>query len=89
VLQKLGDPHNSNGEAHQLTRREAEVARLIQEGLANKVVAGRLGVKEGTVKIHLHNIYRKLRVSNRSGLILRVIASAQTSASPRVPGKDE
>jgi DNA-binding NarL/FixJ family response regulator len=58
-----------------LTRREAEVARLVSQGLANKVVAGQLGLCEGTVKIHLHTIYRKLRVSNRAGLILNAIAN--------------
>jgi DNA-binding NarL/FixJ family response regulator len=57
-----------------LTRREAEVVRLVSQGLANKTVARELGVQEGTVKIHLHNIYRKLRVANRSGLILGAIA---------------
>jgi two-component system nitrate/nitrite response regulator NarL len=56
---------------HELTRRETEVAGLVSQGLANKVVAAQLGVTEGTVKIHLHSIYRKLRVSNRVGLILR------------------
>jgi two-component system nitrate/nitrite response regulator NarL len=55
---------------HELTRRETEVAGLVSQGLANKVVAAQLGVTEGTVKIHLHSIYRKLRVSNRVGLIL-------------------
>jgi DNA-binding NarL/FixJ family response regulator len=55
----------------ELTRREAEVAGLVSQGLANKVVAGHLGVTEGTVKTHLHSIYQKLRVSNRVGLILR------------------
>jgi DNA-binding NarL/FixJ family response regulator len=56
---------------YELTRREAEVAGLVSQGLANKVVAGQLGITEGTVKIHLYSIYRKLRVSNRAGLILR------------------
>lgn len=51
-----------------LTRREAEVAGLASQGLATKVIAGQLGIVEGTVKIHLHNIYRKLQVSNRTGL---------------------
>ena len=55
----------------ELTRRETEVAGLVSQGLANKVVAKQLGVTEGTVKIHLHSIYQKLRVSNRVGLILR------------------
>jgi two-component system nitrate/nitrite response regulator NarL len=56
-----------------MTRREAEVAGLVSQGLANKVVAKQLGIGEGTVKIHLHNIYQKLHVSNRTGLILSAI----------------
>jgi two-component system nitrate/nitrite response regulator NarL len=64
-------PDRSVGE--KMTRREAEVARLVSQGLANKVVARLLGVREGTVKIHLHNIYRKLRVANRTGLTLSAI----------------
>jgi two-component system nitrate/nitrite response regulator NarL len=58
-----------------LTKRETEIAGLVSQGLANKAVAGQLGVVEGTIKIHLHNIYRKLGISNRTGLMLRVIAS--------------
>lgn len=57
-----------------LTRREEQVAQLVSQGLANKAVAGRLGLQEGTVKIHLHNIYRKLQVPNRTRLILSSIA---------------
>ena len=56
---------------HELTRRETEVAGLVSQGLANKVVAAQLRVTEGTVKTHLYSIYQKLRVSNRVGLILR------------------
>jgi DNA-binding NarL/FixJ family response regulator len=60
-----------------LTPRETEVVRLVSQGLANKVVATKLGVCEGTVKIHLHSIYRKLHVKNRSELILSMIAYRQ------------
>jgi DNA-binding NarL/FixJ family response regulator len=63
--------------AQTLTRRELEVFRLVSHGLANKVVARELGLTEGTVKIHLHSIYRKLRVANRAGLILSVMADRQ------------
>jgi DNA-binding NarL/FixJ family response regulator len=38
--------------------------------LRNKEIAERLTITEGTVKIHLHNIYEKLDVSGRSQLIL-------------------
>ena len=61
-----------------LTQRELEITRLVSQGLANKAVAGQLGVQEGTVKLHLHSIYRKLRVSNRVELLLK--AHADTTA---------
>lgn len=48
-----------------LTQREIELVRLVVEGLRNKEVAFRLGITEGTVKIHLHRIYDKLQVTSR------------------------
>jgi two-component system, NarL family, nitrate/nitrite response regulator NarL len=57
-----------------LTDREREVMRLVAEGLANKEVGRRLGVSEGTVKIHLHKIYEKLGVPNRTALAAVAIA---------------
>jgi two-component system, NarL family, nitrate/nitrite response regulator NarL len=51
-----------------LTPREAELARLVGEGLRNKEIAARTGISEGTVKIHLHRIYDKLGVTSRVGL---------------------
>jgi two-component system nitrate/nitrite response regulator NarL len=61
-----------------LTRREMQVTRLVSHGLANKVIAEQLGLREGTVKIHLHNIYRKLRVPNRTVLMLNWIAERES-----------
>ena len=49
-----------------LTPRERELVLLVAEGLSNKEVARKLGVTEGTVKIHLHNSYQKLGVANRT-----------------------
>ena len=51
-----------------LTAREQELVHLVAEGLSNKHIARRLNISEGTVKIHLHNIYQKLGVSNRTAL---------------------
>ncbi|WP_191060818.1 response regulator [Geminicoccus harenae] len=48
-----------------LTQREIELVRLVAEGLRNKEIAFRLGITEGTVKIHLHRIYEKLQVTSR------------------------
>lgn len=53
-----------------LTPRELEIVRLIAQGLRNRVVAERLSISEGTVKIHLHNIYEKLGVDGRLELVL-------------------
>ena len=51
-----------------LTPRELEVVRLVVQGLRNKEIAKRLLVSEGTVKIHLHNTYDKLKVEGRMAL---------------------
>jgi DNA-binding NarL/FixJ family response regulator len=52
-----------------LTPREIEVAQLMAGGLRNKEIANKLCISEGTVKIHLHNIYEKLHVSSRVELL--------------------
>jgi len=56
--------------ARALTPREIEMVQLIAQGLRNKVIADRLSISEGTVKIHLHNIYEKLGVDGRLELVL-------------------
>lgn len=48
-----------------LTKREAEVLELLEKGLTNRETAKRLYVSEGTVKSHVHQILKKLRVSDR------------------------
>jgi DNA-binding NarL/FixJ family response regulator len=53
-----------------LTPREIEIVRLVAQGLRNKELAHRLSITEGTVKIHLHNIYDKLGVDGRLELVL-------------------
>lgn len=51
-----------------LTVREWEIARLVARGLTNKHIARESNISEGTVKIHLYNIYQKIGVSNRTEL---------------------
>lgn len=53
-----------------LTPREIEIVRMVATGLRNKEIAGKLSITEGTVKIHLHNIYEKLGVDSRLALTL-------------------
>lgn len=49
-----------------LTEREVEVLRCVASGAANKVIAHRLGIDEGTVKTHVRSVQRKLQVHNRT-----------------------
>lgn len=51
-----------------LTPRETEIVRMVAEGLRNRDIAARTAISEGTVKIHLHNIYEKLGVDGRLAL---------------------
>jgi len=53
-----------------LSPREGEVALLAARGLSNKQVARQLGITDGTVKIHMHSIFQKLRTKSRHGLII-------------------
>ena len=58
----------------ELTGREREILFLLGEGLANKEIAYRLGLAEGTVRIHVHNIYQKTGIPNRTALIAAALA---------------
>ncbi len=53
-----------------LTARELEVVRRAARGLRNRAIAAELHIAEGTVKMHLHNIYEKLGVAGRVELLL-------------------
>jgi DNA-binding NarL/FixJ family response regulator len=53
-----------------LTPRELQIVRLLADGLRNKEIGQALEISEGTVKIHLHNIYEKLNVESRVELAL-------------------
>jgi DNA-binding NarL/FixJ family response regulator len=53
-----------------LTQREMEILRMVALGLRNKAIAERLSISDGTVKVHLHNIYQKLGVDGRLELVL-------------------
>ena len=50
----------------QLSTREVEVLRLVAAGLANKLIARRLGIAERTVKAHLTNIFTRIDVTDRT-----------------------
>jgi DNA-binding NarL/FixJ family response regulator len=55
-----------------LSRRELEVVRGVTQGLRNRQIAERLGIAEGTVKLHLHTVYTKLGVDGRTALLVKL-----------------
>lgn len=61
-----------------LTPRELELAGLVVSGLRNRDAAARLGISEGTAKLHLYNVYKKLGVANRVELVLRLRSAGVT-----------
>ena len=54
-----------------LTARELEVLQFLAEGLANKVIAQRLGISESTVKFHVNAIMGKLGAQSRTDAVVR------------------
>ncbi|MGH3892667.1 MAG: response regulator transcription factor [Rhodococcus qingshengii] len=57
-----------------LTRREWEVLGHVTDGSTNRAIAERLAVSEDTVKTHMRNVLRKLRVTTRSAAVARYLA---------------
>jgi DNA-binding NarL/FixJ family response regulator len=53
-----------------LTPREREVLELVGQGLANKQISRRLGIKEKTVKAHLSSVFQRIGVSDRTSAAL-------------------
>jgi DNA-binding NarL/FixJ family response regulator len=62
-----------------LTARQKAVLELLSRGDTNKVIARRLGMREGTVKVHVRQIMRKFGVMNRTQIAV-VCASEYSSA---------
>ncbi len=52
-----------------LTNREVEIVRMVGQGFRNREIGEKLSISEGTVKLHLHNIFRKLNIGNRAQLV--------------------
>ena len=67
-----------------LTAREVKVVQAIQEGKSNKVIAYHLGIREGTVKVHLRNVMKKLKAKNRTDVAIK----AQTALGLDIEGSD-
>lgn len=67
--------------ARGLTEREAEIALLVSSGLTTEGIALELGIRIDTVRTHLKNVFRTLRVTSR--LELALLLSADGDRAPR------
>jgi two-component system, NarL family, nitrate/nitrite response regulator NarL len=71
-----------------LTGRERQIVRLVSLGLSNKAIGRQLNVTEGTIKLHLNHIYRKLEIHNRTVLAAFAMFWAAEPISPyRIVGR--
>jgi len=60
-----------------LTPREVEVAKLVCDGLDNEQIGKKLRIAYNTVRAHLGNIFRKVGVKGKAGIILEFIETMQ------------
>jgi DNA-binding NarL/FixJ family response regulator len=63
-----------------LTERERQIMRLVSEGLSNKEIGRRLKIADGTIKVHLHHIFQKLDIGNRTVLAALAITQNENEA---------
>ena len=78
---------------YNLTPRERQIAELVCQGLRNGDIAGYLHITLGTVKTHIRNIYRRVRVKSKIAMLLKFVAdarelSAKYDATPPIPVVD-
>jgi two-component system, NarL family, nitrate/nitrite response regulator NarL len=69
-----------------LTDRERQIMALVSEGLSNKEIGRRLKIADGTIKVHLHHVYQKLEISNRT--VLAALAISQSDGASVLPGNN-
>lgn len=65
----------------QLTPRETQVLELVRQGMRNREIAAALGIRPGTVKIHLRHIFEKTGIHGRFSLALNLMAARPAAQS--------
>ena len=73
VPREQGNVANRENVLTVLTERERQIMRLVSGGLSNKEIGRQLNITDGTIKQHLHHIYQKLEISNRTVLAVFVL----------------
>jgi DNA-binding NarL/FixJ family response regulator len=88
LAEELTHPPADGGDRrddHGLTERELEIVRLVATGHRNKEVGATLTISERTVKTHLTNIFQKLGVRDRVGLVMYALHHGLASAARALP----
>ncbi|WP_158238059.1 response regulator transcription factor [Limnohabitans sp. 15K] len=80
--QNVPNPLSTQSE-YRLTQRQLEVLTLISMGHPNKIIADLLDIKEQTVKIHINQIFKELRVFNRTQAVLKAQKLLLTATPPQ------
>ncbi len=62
---------------YELTPREVQIADLVCQGLRQGSIARHLRIQPGTVKTHVRNIYRKVKVKNKMNMLLRFVSEVR------------
>ena len=70
AAQLINRPPLANKTESALTDREQEIAALVAQGLSNKEIARELGVSANTIRSHISNILRKLKLTNRTQIAI-------------------
>ncbi|MFC3051745.1 response regulator transcription factor [Kordiimonas pumila] len=75
------DAHEPSIDLTKLSYRQKQILAMAAAGLPNKEIAARLRIAEGTVKAHMHAIFKVMGVSNRTQAVIRYGASGHNIAS--------
>lgn len=86
----LDSPITTTGLLNKLSSRETEIAKLYAQGQTSKEIAEVLCISQATVRNHVAAIYRKLEISNKTELVIRLgtadksdsVAKAKTQSEP-------
>lgn len=78
------NPRLDRSDRSELTSREQQVLHLVEQGMKNREIARELGIRPGTVKIHLKHIFEKTGVRGRYGLALSGLRE-RGSLAPALP----
>lgn len=83
VLLLDGSQWSYLSQRYELTPREVQIAELICQGLRQGSIARQLDIRPGTVKTHIRNIYRKVKVKNKISMLLRFVGESRVASGGR------